>query len=55
MIVPDDAFGKDTFVRIFGKPESHVGRRMAVALALGDDVEEAKAKAKAIVDRMEDE
>ncbi|WP_456430880.1 formate-dependent phosphoribosylglycinamide formyltransferase [Nitratifractor sp.] len=55
IIVPDDAFGKDTFVRIFGKPESHVGRRMAVALALGNDVEEAKAKAQAIVDRMEDE
>ena len=55
IIVPDDAFGKDTYVRIFGKPESHVGRRMAVALALGDDVEEAKAKAQSIVDRMEDE
>ncbi|WP_292662667.1 formate-dependent phosphoribosylglycinamide formyltransferase [Nitratifractor sp.] len=55
IIVPDDAFSKDTFVRIFGKPESHVGRRMAVALALGNDVEEAKAKAQAIVDRMEDE
>jgi len=55
IIVPDDAFGKDTFVRIFGKPESHIGRRMAVALALGNDVEEAKAKAQAIVDRMEDE
>ena len=55
IIVPDDAFGKDTFVRIFGKPESHVGRRMAVALALGNDVEEAKSKAQAIVDRMEDE
>ncbi len=55
IIVPDDAFSKDTFVRIFGKPESHIGRRMAVALALGNDVEEAKAKAQAIVDRMEDE
>jgi len=55
IIVPDDAFGKDTFVRIFGKPESHIGRRMAVALALGNDVEEAKTKARAIVDRMEDQ
>jgi phosphoribosylglycinamide formyltransferase 2 len=53
--VPDDAFSKDTFVRIFGKPESHPGRRMAVALALGNDVEEAKEKAQRIVDRMEDE
>ncbi|ADV45515.1 formate-dependent phosphoribosylglycinamide formyltransferase [Nitratifractor salsuginis] len=52
--VPDDAFGKDTFVRIFGKPESHPGRRMAVALALGNDVEEAKKKAQDIVDRIED-
>jgi len=54
IIVPDDAFSKDTFVRIFGKPESHIGRRMAVALALGDDVEEAKEKANRIVGNIQD-
>jgi phosphoribosylglycinamide formyltransferase 2 len=52
--VPDDAFGPRSFVRIFGKPESHVGRRMAVALAMDKDVEKAKEMAQSIVDRMED-
>ncbi len=42
--VPDNAFTKDSFVRVFGKPESHVGRRMAVSLVL-DDVEKAKERA----------
>ncbi|WP_300157191.1 formate-dependent phosphoribosylglycinamide formyltransferase [Solidesulfovibrio sp.] len=35
----------DTALRLFGKPEVHGLRRMGVALALGRDVEEAKAKA----------
>ena len=52
--IADSAFSRDTFVRVFGKPESHVGRRLAVALALGNDVEEAKAKAQAIVNQIED-
>ncbi len=42
--VPDNAFTKDSFVRIFGKPESHIGRRMAVSLVL-DEVETAKERA----------
>jgi len=42
--VPDNAFTKDSFVRVFGKPESHVGRRMAVSLVL-DEVETAKERA----------
>ena len=42
--VPDNAFTKDSFVRVFGKPESHVGRRMAVSLVL-DEVEKAKERA----------
>ncbi len=52
--IPNDAFSKDSFVRVFGKPHSHPGRRLAVALALGDDVEEAKAKAQSIIDRIDD-
>ena len=51
--VPDNAFTKDSFVRVFGKPESHVGRRMAVSLVL-DEVEEAKRRATAIVESISD-
>ena len=43
--VPDSAFTANSFVRVFGKPESHIGRRMAVSLVLDSDVEEAKRKA----------
>ncbi len=35
----------DTQIRLFGKPEVHGERRMGVAVALGEDVEEARAKA----------
>lgn len=34
-----------TQVRVFGKPETKVGRRMAVALSAGQDVEEARKTA----------
>ncbi|MGW8168446.1 MAG: formate-dependent phosphoribosylglycinamide formyltransferase [Sulfurovaceae bacterium] len=51
--VPSSAFTSNSFVRVFGKPESHVGRRMAVALVL-DEVEKAKAQALAIVGEMKD-
>jgi phosphoribosylglycinamide formyltransferase 2 len=33
-------------IRLFGKPESFVRRRMGVALATGKDVEEARSRAK---------
>lgn len=46
--IPESAFSKNSYVRVFGKPVSHVGRRMAVALVL-DDVEAAKKRAKEIV------
>jgi phosphoribosylglycinamide formyltransferase 2 len=36
----------DTSVRLFGKPAVSGRRRMAVTLALGDDVDEARAKAR---------
>ncbi len=51
--IPDNAFTKDSFVRVFGKPETHVGRRMAVSLVL-DEVEEAKRRATAIVEQITD-
>ena len=45
--IPKSAFSKNSYVRVFGKPVSHVGRRMAVALVL-DEVEAAKSKAREI-------
>ena len=33
-------------LRLFGKPESFTRRRMGVALANGEDVEEARSRAK---------
>jgi phosphoribosylglycinamide formyltransferase 2 len=33
-------------LRLFGKPESFVRRRMGVALATGRDIEEARTRAK---------
>ncbi len=52
--VPDDAFSENSFVRVFGKPESHIGRRMAVSLVLDNDVEVAKAKATDIASQISD-
>ena len=51
--VPNSAFSSDSFVRVFGKPESHVGRRMAVSLVFGE-VEYAKAKALKIAEDISD-
>lgn len=44
--VEDDIFDKDGFIRIFGKPIAHKGRRMAVYLTLAKDSKEALEKAK---------
>lgn len=51
--IPESAFSKNSFVRVFGKPESHVGRRMAVSLVL-DEVEAAKRRATEIVSQISD-
>ncbi|RUM76122.1 MAG: phosphoribosylglycinamide formyltransferase 2 [Sulfurovum sp.] len=51
--VPNDAFSAHSFVRIFGKPESHIGRRMAISLVL-DEVEAAKKRASEIVNQITD-
>jgi phosphoribosylglycinamide formyltransferase 2 len=37
-----------TDIRLFGKPESFVKRRMGVGLAVADDVAAARAKAKRV-------
>jgi phosphoribosylglycinamide formyltransferase 2 len=39
-----------TDLRLFGKPESFTRRRMGVALAWGDDVDDCRARAKACAD-----
>ena len=52
--VPDSAFRENSYVRIFGKPESHLGRRMAVSLVLDREIEEAKKRALEIVNQMND-
>jgi len=52
--IPESAFSTNSFVRVFGKPESHVGRRMAVSLVLDSDVEEAKKQATEIVEQITD-
>ncbi len=42
----------DTQIRIFGKPEVHDHRRMAVLLARGNSIEEAKEKVRAMYDKL---
>jgi len=51
--VPSSAFSTNSFVRVFGKPDSHKGRRLAVSLVL-DEVEAAKTKAQDIVNSISD-
>ncbi len=49
--IPNETFSKNSFVRVFGKPESHKGRRMGVVLVF-DKVEEALEKAKNLVSQI---
>ncbi|HWA68083.1 MAG TPA: formate-dependent phosphoribosylglycinamide formyltransferase [Mycobacteriales bacterium] len=44
--------GALTKVRVFGKPSAHPGRRMAVAVAGGSDIDDARARARAAAGRM---
>jgi len=53
--IPESAFTDKSYVRIFGKPESHVGRRMAISLVLNDNVEVAKEQALEIVSSIKDQ
>ncbi|MGB9670625.1 MAG: formate-dependent phosphoribosylglycinamide formyltransferase [Halothiobacillaceae bacterium] len=43
----------DTQLRLFGKPEVQGSRRLGVALALGEDVDEARTKARRVVEQIE--
>ncbi len=51
--VPDNSFSKNSFIRIFGKPRSHIGRRMAVALVFGK-IEESMKQAKEIINAIKE-
>jgi phosphoribosylglycinamide formyltransferase 2 len=42
----------DTALRLFGKPEVRGHRRMGVSLALGGTIEEARAKAREMTQRV---
>ena len=51
----DSSFTKDSIIRVFGKPQSHVGRRMAVALTFDkDSSDKALQKAKEIIGNFKD-
>jgi phosphoribosylglycinamide formyltransferase 2 len=52
--IPESAFTDTSYVRVFGKPESHIGRRMAVSLVLDNDVEVAKNRALEIASSISD-
>ncbi len=51
--VDPEIFGKDSFLRIFGKPESHEGRRIAVVLTMGE-TQKALERAKELVAKISD-
>ena len=51
--VPDELFSDNSFVRVFGKPEAHKGRRLAVALVLAP-VEKALRQAQKIISTIKD-
>ncbi|MEA1893306.1 MAG: formate-dependent phosphoribosylglycinamide formyltransferase [Campylobacterota bacterium] len=51
--VDDSLFSQDSFVRVFSKPESHVGRRLAVALVFAD-VDEALERSRELIEKVSD-
>jgi len=51
--VDESLFSKNSFVRIFGKPEAHKGRRLAVALVF-DEAEAALKRARELITKVKD-
>ena len=47
--IPNSSFSSTTDVKVFGKPTASKGRRLAVALAIDEDIEKAKEKALNII------
>jgi phosphoribosylglycinamide formyltransferase 2 len=52
--VHNSLFSANSFVRVFGKPEAHVGRRMAVILVL-DKVKKALKQAEKMIKKIKDD
>lgn len=51
--VDDSLFSDNSFVRVFGKPEAHHGRRLAVALVF-DETQKALIKARELITKVKD-
>lgn len=51
--VPDALAVPTVKVRVFGKPEAHRGRRMAVVTARGEDIDQARQRARAAAGRLQ--
>ncbi|MBA1438604.1 MAG: formate-dependent phosphoribosylglycinamide formyltransferase [Epsilonproteobacteria bacterium] len=51
--VDDSLFSDNSFVRVFGKPEAHKGRRLAVALVF-DEVNAALEKSRELIEKIKD-
>ena len=51
--VDDSLFSKNSFVRVFSKPEAHAGRRLAVALVF-DKTEDALTQAREMIEKIKD-
>ncbi len=51
--VDESLFDERSFVRVFGKPDSHRGRRLAVVLVF-DEVQKALKRAKELIERVSD-
>jgi len=51
LVVDPEIFSHNSYVRVFGKPESHIGRRMAVVLVL-DEAQEALKRAENLIEKI---
>jgi len=51
LVAPPELFSKNSYLRVFGKPESHIGRRMAVVLVL-DEMQSALTKAEELIEKI---
>lgn len=52
--IDSKVWSDNRFVRLFGKPESHVGRRMGVLLVAGESAEEALQEAQQMIVNLRD-
>jgi len=53
--IDNEVFQKDTVIRVFGKPQSHIGRRMAVIMAYHKkSYKKALKRVKSLIDKISD-